>query len=251
MTKQLHFHFSLSCIGEGNGNLLQCFCLENPRDGGAWSAAVYGVAHSQTHYWSDIAAAAVTGLVARTRTIWSKSLEEHLSRLQKLSLLHFAMYFILSHYIQSIFGIPICLSLSFLFLHFHHQQLTFSKNLGKGAGPYCFVILRGPEYMSWSMAVFWDNEGIAILAFFCPTKHWLRQQTLVPCTWTSVSFFILHELFIGRSLYIPGQLSHFPSIHIGAHKTFLPGNLCGHLYFLLPENHFVIEVLLCVCGSFC
>ena len=39
---------SLSCIGEGNGNLLQCSCLENPRDGGAWWAAVYGVAQSQT-----------------------------------------------------------------------------------------------------------------------------------------------------------------------------------------------------------
>ena len=42
------FHFSLSCIGEGNGNLLQCSCLENPRDGGAWWAAVYGVTESQT-----------------------------------------------------------------------------------------------------------------------------------------------------------------------------------------------------------
>ena len=42
------FHFSLSCIGEGNGNPLQCFCLENPRDGGAWWAAVYGVAQSWT-----------------------------------------------------------------------------------------------------------------------------------------------------------------------------------------------------------
>ena len=40
-TEQLPFHFSLSCIGEGNGNLLQCSCLENPRDGGAWWAAVY------------------------------------------------------------------------------------------------------------------------------------------------------------------------------------------------------------------
>ena len=47
-TEQLHFHFSLSCIGEGNGNLLQCSCLENPRDGGAWWAAVYGVAQSDT-----------------------------------------------------------------------------------------------------------------------------------------------------------------------------------------------------------
>ena len=47
-TERLHFHFSLSCIGEGNGNPLQCSCLENPRDGRAWWAAVYGVAQSQT-----------------------------------------------------------------------------------------------------------------------------------------------------------------------------------------------------------
>ena len=48
MTERLHFHFSLSFIGEGNGNPLQCSCLENPRDGGAWWAAVYGVAQSRT-----------------------------------------------------------------------------------------------------------------------------------------------------------------------------------------------------------
>ena len=47
-TERLHFHFSLSCIGEGNGNPLQCSCLENPRDGGAWWAALYGVAQSRT-----------------------------------------------------------------------------------------------------------------------------------------------------------------------------------------------------------
>ena len=47
-TERLHFHFSLSCIGEGNGNPLHCSCLENPRDGGAWWAAVYGVAQSWT-----------------------------------------------------------------------------------------------------------------------------------------------------------------------------------------------------------
>ena len=47
-TEQLPFHFSLSCIGEGNGNLLQCSFLENPRDGGAWWAAVYGTAQSGT-----------------------------------------------------------------------------------------------------------------------------------------------------------------------------------------------------------
>ena len=47
-TERLHFHFSLSCIGEGNGNTLQYSCLENPRDGGAWWAATYGVAQSRT-----------------------------------------------------------------------------------------------------------------------------------------------------------------------------------------------------------
>ena len=48
MTERLHFHFSLSCIGEGNGNPLQCSCLENPRDQGTWWAAFYGVAQSRT-----------------------------------------------------------------------------------------------------------------------------------------------------------------------------------------------------------
>ena len=47
-TERLPFHFSLSCIGEGNGNPLRCSCLENPRDEGAWWAAVYGVAQSRT-----------------------------------------------------------------------------------------------------------------------------------------------------------------------------------------------------------
>ena len=47
-TERLPFHFSLSCTGEGNGNPLQCSCLENPRDGGAWWAAVCGVTQSRT-----------------------------------------------------------------------------------------------------------------------------------------------------------------------------------------------------------
>ena len=54
-TEQLPFHFWLSCIGEGNGNPLQCSCLENPRDGGAWWAAVYGVTQSRTRLkWLSI-----------------------------------------------------------------------------------------------------------------------------------------------------------------------------------------------------
>ena len=46
--ERLHFDFSLSCIGEGNDNPLQCSCLENPRDGGAWWASIYGVTQSRT-----------------------------------------------------------------------------------------------------------------------------------------------------------------------------------------------------------
>ena len=57
MTERLHLHFSLSCIGEGNGNPLQCSYLENPRDGRAWWAAVSG-SHRVRHDWSDLAAAA-------------------------------------------------------------------------------------------------------------------------------------------------------------------------------------------------
>ena len=53
MTERLHFHFSLSCIGEGNGNPLQCSCLENPRDRGACWAAVYGVAQTMTEVTSS------------------------------------------------------------------------------------------------------------------------------------------------------------------------------------------------------
>ena len=51
-----HFHFSLSCTGEGNGNPLQCSCLENPRDGGAWRAAVQGVAKSSIcpNDWNEL-----------------------------------------------------------------------------------------------------------------------------------------------------------------------------------------------------
>ena len=53
-TERLHFHFSLSCIGEGNGNALQCSCLENPRDRGAWWAAVYGVTRLFDWCWTRL-----------------------------------------------------------------------------------------------------------------------------------------------------------------------------------------------------
>ena len=64
-TEWLHLHFSLSCTGEGNGNPLQCSCRESPRDGGAWWAAVYGVAQSR----HDLAAAAAAAAIPRNCSV--------------------------------------------------------------------------------------------------------------------------------------------------------------------------------------
>ena len=73
MTERLPFHFSLSCIGEGNGNPLQCSCLENPRDRGAWWAAVSGVAQSQTRLkrLSSSSCIYLWGLCSRIRRTYS------------------------------------------------------------------------------------------------------------------------------------------------------------------------------------
>ena len=61
-TERLHFHFSLSCIGEGNGNPLQCSCLENPRDGEPSGLLSMGL-HRDGHDWSDLAAAAAAAAI--------------------------------------------------------------------------------------------------------------------------------------------------------------------------------------------
>ena len=68
MTERLHFHFPLSCIGEGKGNPLQCSCLENPRDGGAWWAAVHGVAQSRTRLkWLSSSSSSSSNLILNLR----------------------------------------------------------------------------------------------------------------------------------------------------------------------------------------
>ena len=90
MTERVHFHFSLSCTGEGNGNPLQCSCLENPRDGGAWWAAVYGVAQSQT--W--LKRLSSSSSLHRAHAICQAPREElcpmHVSLLNLMSVLHTA-----------------------------------------------------------------------------------------------------------------------------------------------------------------
>ena len=69
----LHFHFSLSCIGEGNGNPLQCSCLENPRDGGAWWAPIYRAAQSQTRLkWLSSSSGDTTSPFHLTLARWTQ-----------------------------------------------------------------------------------------------------------------------------------------------------------------------------------
>ena len=75
-TERLHFHFSLSCIGEGNGNPLQCSCLEDLRDGRAWWAAVYGVAHSRT-WLKRLSIAFINGLFHYT--LWHLTVHDWLN----------------------------------------------------------------------------------------------------------------------------------------------------------------------------
>ena len=70
-TEWLHFHFSLSCIGEGNGNPFHCFCLENPRDGGAWGAAIYGVAQSWTRL-KQLSSSSSSSWLFTTAWLWSR-----------------------------------------------------------------------------------------------------------------------------------------------------------------------------------
>ena len=74
-TERLHFHFSLSCIGEGNGNPLQCSRLENPRDGGAWWAAVSGVTQSRTRLTRLSSSSSCVFSVLETEALGGRSRE--------------------------------------------------------------------------------------------------------------------------------------------------------------------------------
>ena len=86
-TERLHFHFSLSCIGEGNGSPLKYSCLENPRDGGAWWAAVYGVTQSRTRL-KQLSSSSRLSSTVLNRVMITSSLDLFLVPKEKLSTLH-------------------------------------------------------------------------------------------------------------------------------------------------------------------
>ena len=92
-TEWLHFHFSLSCIGEGNGNPLQCSCLENPKDGGAWWASVYGVTQSRTRLkWLSSSSRTATHQASLSFTI-----SQSLLKLMSIELVMPSNHLILCH----------------------------------------------------------------------------------------------------------------------------------------------------------
>ena len=90
--KRLHFHFSLSCIGEGNGNPLQCSCLENPKDGGAWWAAIYGVAQSQTLLKRLSSSSSLFYFTRNGNQVLSKRKKSHSSAFSCIHILHFCIF---------------------------------------------------------------------------------------------------------------------------------------------------------------
>ena len=91
-TERLHFHFPLSCIGEGNGNPLQCSCLENPKDGGAWWAAVYGVAQSRT-WLKWLSSSSILNVVSpKFWTIFTYAEHEDCRRIYRSSLNYLSTY---------------------------------------------------------------------------------------------------------------------------------------------------------------
>ena len=88
-TERLHFHFSLSCIGEGNGNPLQCSCLENPRDGGARWGVVYGVAQSRTWLKQHSSSSSRRGIIIYVMNICILEIQ-HLFSLPKDTQVYFS-----------------------------------------------------------------------------------------------------------------------------------------------------------------
>ena len=152
-TERLHFHFSLSCIGEGNGNPLQCSCLENPRDGGAWWVAVCGVTQSQT--WLMWLSSSRTG-----------ACQAYLSISNSQSLLKFMSITLVMPFNHLILCCP-CLLLPSIF----SSSRVFSNE--------SVLCIMWPNYWNFSFSISPSNEYPGLISF---RMDWLdlfaAQETL-------------------------------------------------------------------------
>ena len=173
-TERLHFHFSLSCIGEGNGNPLQCSCLENPRDGGAWWAAIYRVSQSWTRL-SDLAAAAaaVTPIQCWTEVVLVNILFSYSCLFQRESFEHFPL--------NDVVFCKDTLSASgiyCLFLFYHKCRLSFVKLLSM----FIEIIL----WLFWCSFIFVNVYYYCLFSNIKPILHF----------WNEASFIMLSSLLI-------------------------------------------------------
>ena len=131
MTEQLHFHFSLSCIGEGNGNPLHCSCLENCRDSGAWWAIVYGVVKSRTRLkWLSS---------SRSIVIFSRDLGDNISLFSEVLVIE-----------MSVLGLSAVSSelMPFFFFFDERYQIQWGNLTGK---------IEVPEKKKKEKEGIWDN----------------------------------------------------------------------------------------------
>ena len=97
-TERLHFHFLLSCIGEGNGTPLQCSCLENPRDGGAWWAAIYRVTQSWTRLNRRSSSSSSSSIYKRHKDL--KLIDKNLPAYQNYRIINFYGYKLTCHFLK-------------------------------------------------------------------------------------------------------------------------------------------------------
>ena len=136
MTEQLHFHFSLSRIGEGNGNPLQCSCLENRRDGGAWWAATYGVAQSRARLkWLSSSSSSCSSKPFQM-ALWLQLAYSYFSTVCCVTLWGKLLYYAVHHYLSREYHALLILVSSLS--HFHllpmytllqNPQVSFAANL--------------------------------------------------------------------------------------------------------------------------
>ena len=147
---RLPFHFSLSCIGEGNGNPLQCSCLENPRDGGAWWAAISGVAQSRT---------------------WLKQLSSSSSSIawfSILSLFHFEEFLLLSLCVLFSFQYVICFWFHTVYFSSH---ITFY--LWKFDLPLFYILYSFPYILN-----LWNTVMTILVFFFSDSNFYINYESV-------------------------------------------------------------------------
>ena len=163
MTERLQFHFSLSCIGEGNGNPFQCSCLENPRDGGAWWAAVYGVAQSRTR---------LKWLSSRQKLALGSGLAERMcaySVTQPCPTLCYPMDY--KSPVSSVHGILQAKILEWVAISFSSRKDdTWSKTLCH------FTISIYSHQIVWEESTLWLQQGLKLKLFFISTIIFLHQM---------------------------------------------------------------------------